>query len=165
MLCVEIRLCALLASPIGTDLWIARDVRIDWFAIWRDETGERRDVSGARERYANWQTIPEYRRLPPLRCVQQRIDPARFERLSQFLHDPLWKATNNGAERMGRTFRHQQRPHFNLQTTASIDEALKVRAYLHHDAVTSPRPTFGNRPLRGRPSRLGQGDASLPIAA
>ena len=159
------RLQALLASPIGTDLRLARGFLIDWYAIWRDETGERRDAAVAKEHHGTWQTNPEYRRLAPLRRIQQSIDAARFEKLSQFLRDPQWEATNNGAERMGRTFRHRQRPHFNLRTTTSIDEALKVRACLHHEAVTVPSLTLGNRSHRGRPSRRGHGGTLLPIAA
>ena len=161
----EVRLTALLESPIGTDLRLARNFLTDWYDIWRDEMGERRDVAGAKVRYETWQANPEFRRLAPLRRIQQSIDAARFERLSQFLSNPLWEATNNGAERMGRTFRHRQRTHFNLRTTTSIDEALKVRACLQREAVTSALPPFGNRSPRGRPCRRHQGDESLPIAA
>lgn len=161
----QVRLQTLLETPIGTDLRLARGFLTDWYAIWRDETGGRRDVAGAQEHYKTWQAKSEYRRLPPLRRIQQSVDAARFERLSQFLRDPLWEATNNGAERMGRTFRHRQRPHFNLRTKASIDEALKVRAGLHHDAVTSVRQVFGNRSPRGRPRKRDHEDGRLPIAA
>ena len=161
----EDRLQALLESPIGADLRVARHFLTDWYAIWRDETGERRAAAEARENYETWQTNPEYRRLAPLRRVQQGVDLARFERLSQFLRDSLWEATNNGAERMGRTFRHRQRPHFNLRTTTAIDEALKVRACLHKEAVTSAHPALGNRSPRGRPSQHDHGGTPLPIAA
>lgn len=161
----EARLNALRASPIGTDLRVARTFLIDWYAIWRDERGERRELAGARERYETWHTNPAYRGLAPLRRVQQAIDAPRFERLSPFLRDPSWEATNNGAERMGRTFRHHQHPRFNLRTTASIEEALKVRATLHRAAVTSPSPSFGTRTPRGRPSRLGPADRLEDLAA
>jgi hypothetical protein len=161
----EARLQALLEGPIGTELRVARDFLTDWYAVWRDETGKRRDVAGANERYETWQANPECRRLPALRRIQQSIDGARFERLSQFLRDPSWEATNNGAERMGRTFRHRQRPHFNLRTKASIEEAMKVRASLHHDAVTSAPRVFGNRSPRGRPSRRRTAEVPEAIAA
>lgn len=136
----EARLRALLESPIGIDLRVARHFLTAWYAIGQDEMGKRRDTVGAHECYETWQTNLEYRRLAPLRRIQQSIDAARFDRLSHFLRDPLWEATNNGGERMGRTFRHRQKPHFNLRTTTSIEEALRVRACLHHDAVTSPLP-------------------------
>jgi hypothetical protein len=52
----------------------------------------------------------------------QSVDDARFRLRSQYLREPDGEATNKGAERMGRTFRHRQRPHFNLRTTTAIDD-------------------------------------------
>jgi hypothetical protein len=161
----EGQLRALLDSPVGADLRVARHFLIDWYAIWRDEAGGRRDLADAQERYATWHANAAYARLAPLRRVQQSVDPARFGRLSQFLRDPFGVATNNGAERTGRTFRHRQRPHFNLRTKTSIEEALKVRAGQRKEAITSPPPALGNRCPRGRPSRRGQEEVALPIAA
>lgn len=149
----QAQLQALLASPIGADLQLARRFLTDWYAIWRDEDGRRRELADAQEHYALWHDTAEYGRLTPLRRVMQSVDPPRFERLSQFLRHPTWEATNNGAERTGRTFRHRQAPHFNLRTTTSIDAALTVRACLHQEAVLTPAPTFENRCPRGRPNR------------
>jgi DNA-binding CsgD family transcriptional regulator len=80
----------------------------------------------------------EYGRLAPLRRVQESIDRARFERLSCFLKQPRWEATSNGAERMGRAFRHRPGPHFNLRTPTSIAADLTVRACLQKQAAGSP---------------------------
>lgn len=161
----EVQLQALLNSPIGTDLRLARCFLTDWYAIWRDEDGRRRKLADALERYHTWHSNPEYGRLTPLRRVQQSVDAARFRHLSHFLREPGWEATNNGAERMGRSFRHRQKPHFNLRTTTSIDAALKVRACLHQAAVLTPVPMLGNRCPRGRPIHPGRQEQRLAIAA
>lgn len=144
----------LLDSPLGAELRVARAFLVDWYAIWRDDIGQRRPLSDAQQHYACWQANTEYRRLPALRRVQESVDRARFERLSCFLRDPSWEATSNAAERMGRTFRHRQGPHFNLRTPASIAAALTVRACLQKQAATSPVMLFDNRCRRGdKPSR------------
>lgn len=149
----EAQLQALLASPIGADLQLARRFLTDWYGIWRDGDGRRREVSTAQERYELWRDNPEYARLMPLRRIQHSVDAARFRQLSHFLREPSWEATNNGAERMGRTFRHRQKPHFNLRTTTSIGNALKVRACQNRAAVLTPLPMLSNRCPRGRPIR------------
>ena len=60
-------------------------------------------------------TNPTYLAEPALRRVLNRMTDARFEHLSPFLRNPRWEATNNGAERAGRAFRHGQAAHFNLR--------------------------------------------------
>jgi hypothetical protein len=145
----QTQLQTLLDSPSGTELRVARAFVVDWYAIWRDEAGQRRSLAEAQQRYERWQTNTEYRRLAPLRRVQESVDRARFERLSRFLQQPTWEATSNGAERMGRTFRHRQSPHFNLRTAASITADLTVRACLYKQAAISPVVLFDNRCRRG----------------
>jgi hypothetical protein len=103
----------------------------------------------AQQRYECWRENAEYRRLAPLRRVQESVDQVRFERLSCFLQQPWWEATSNGAERMGCTFRHRQNPHFSLRSAASIAADLTVRACLHKQAATSPVALFDNRCRRG----------------
>ena len=63
---------------------------------------------------------------------------AKFESLSQFLRHPRWEATNNGAERAGRAFRHRQAPHFNLRKQESIENSINVIACLRKAAVLRP---------------------------
>jgi hypothetical protein len=128
---------------------VARAFVTDWYAIWRDEAGQRRSLAEAQQHYERWQAHTEYGRLAALRRVQESVDRTRFERLSCFLQQPLWEATNNGAERMGRTFRHRQNPHFNLRTAVSIAADLTVRACLQKQAATSPVALFDNRCRRG----------------
>jgi hypothetical protein len=146
----QARLMALLASPIGAELQLARAFVEDWYGIWRDERGQRRSLEDARDRYQRWREQPAYRRSAPLRRAQENIDPARFARLSQFLRQPGWEATNNGAERMGRGFRHGQGPHYNLRSAASIEAALTARACLTQAQVIHPAPVLANACRRGR---------------
>jgi transposase-like protein len=143
-------LTVLLASPIGSDLQVVRDFLVDWYALWRDEGGRRRPLAAAWTRYQAWQANPVYAAIAPLRRVQESVDAARFGRLSHFLTNPAWEATNNGAERMGRAFRHLSAPHFTLRTTTAVDAALKVRACLHKQQGTQPVTALANRCSRGR---------------
>ncbi len=147
----QVRLQELLDDSLaGGDLRVARAFLVEWYRVWREETGQRRSPEEARSRYERWRADAAYARLAPLRRVQQSVDPGRFERLSCFLHHPSWEATSNGAERMGRTFRHRQGPHFNLRTIASITADLTVHACLHKQAATAPVLRFANRCQRGR---------------
>jgi hypothetical protein len=146
----EAQLAALLASPIGADLQMARSFLEGWYAIWRDEAGQRRAPEEAQAHYARWHDNGAYTRLMPLRRVQESVDAARFARLSPFLREPGWEATSNGAERMGRAFRHGQGPHYKLRSTLSIEAALKVRACLRKQHSTGAVTVLGNQCSRGR---------------
>jgi hypothetical protein len=148
----QAQLDALVSDPNNAGLRLARTFLEAWYGLWRDEAGQRRSPTEAQERYERWRTDADYARLAPLRRVQQSVDPARFARLSQFLADSTWEATNNGAERMGRSFRHTSAPHYNLRTARSIDAALKVRACLKK-AAAAPVAIPANRSPRGRTTR------------
>jgi transcriptional regulator with XRE-family HTH domain len=149
----QAQLQLLLDSPSGAELRLARAFLVEWYAIWRDEAGQRRSLPDAQLRYERWRGKAAYGRLAPLRRIQESVDRARFERLSCFLQDPMWEATSNGAERLGRTFRHRQGPHFNLRTPASIAADLTVRACLRKQAATSPvRLLPGRCPRGGKPA-------------
>ena len=144
---------ALLAGPLGERLRVARSCLLDWYAIWRDEWGQRRERDDARARHRRWHEHPTYREVLPLARAQRQLDPAHFERLSHFLDEPGWEATNNGAERTARLFRHRQAPHFALRTQAAIDDALNVGAFLRKDALTATDDIAAARCRRGRPPR------------
>jgi hypothetical protein len=101
-------------------------------------------------RYQAWQGNPAFGAVAPLRRIQERVDAARFRHLSHFLTNPDWEATNNGAERMGRAFRHLSAPHFTLRTTSSVDAMLKVRGCLQKQRRTQPVIALANRCPRGR---------------
>lgn len=122
----------LLASPVGAELQVAYSFLVEWYRLWTDEHRQRRTLADAQARYDAWRINVTYRALPQLRRVQDRMTASKFDQLSQFLRNPEWESTNNGAERAGRAFRHRQAPHFNLRTEVSIDNALKQIAYHRH---------------------------------
>ncbi len=143
-------LTALLNSPAGTKLQIGRDFLVDWYRIWGDETGHRRTLAQAQGRYEAWQTNETYGAMPVLQRLQQRMTAAKFEQMSQFLRQPEWEATNNGAERAGRAFRHRQAPHFNLRKKDTIAAAITVSACLQKEAATAPETAPLHTCQRGR---------------
>jgi transposase len=145
----------LVTGPLGDLLGVAHRFLLDWYALWRTEDGQRRPLAEAQERYECWRTSAEYQALAPLRKVQDLMTAARFTRLSQFLRQPHWEATNNGAERMGRAFRHGQAPHFRLRTTEAIDGALRVVSLQTKErAITPPTGRCASSPCRPRSARL-----------
>ncbi len=153
---------ALLAGPLGEPLGVARACLLEWYAIWRDEQGHRRTRADARARHQRWHEHPGYRAVLPLARAQRQLDPAHFERLSHFLDQPTWEATNNGAERTARLFRHRQAPHFALRTRTAIDDAFNIGAFLRKDALVQRETASPARSRRGRPRQ--QPDEALLAA-
>ena len=143
-------LAELFASPVGSELRIARTFMEAWFTIWKDDLGRRRTPDDAQQRYSIWQTDAQAATLAPLRRQQHHLDGDHFKRLSAFLRDPTWEPTNNAAERGGRAFRHGQHPHFRLRSATTIDADLKVRAHLQRQRFCSPPPTRLHHCQRGR---------------
>jgi len=141
-------LADLLAGPVGSELRVARTFLETWFAIWRDDSKQRRTPADAEQRYRAWQADTDAAKLAPLRRQLQHLDPDHFTRLSAFLRDPTWESTNNAAERGGRAFRHGQHSHFRLRLVRSIDADLKVRAHLQRQRFCSPPPTRLHQPQR-----------------
>ena len=141
---------ALLASPVGPTLTVARDFLTDWYTLFKDERGRKRSVDEAQARYVAWRHDERYEEMAPLRRARAQITPERFAHLSQFLRHPAWEATNNGAERAGRGFRHGQGPHFNLRSIVSIEGALKVRAYRQKETANITMPPLVALCRRGR---------------
>ena len=88
--------------------------------------------------------------MAKLRRAQDRISPERFVTLSQFLNQPEWEATNNGAERTGRAFRHCQAPHFTLRSKEAIDGAITVAPCQQKEATLNPYKSHANFSTRGR---------------
>jgi len=131
---------ALLASPVGPTLTVAREFLTDWYTFFKDERGRKRSVDEAQARYTAWRHDERDEEVAPLRRARAQITPERFAHLSQFLRHPAWEATNNGVERAGRGFRHRQGPHFNLRSVASIEGALKVRAYRRKETADTLLP-------------------------
>jgi hypothetical protein len=141
---------ALLGSPIGAALQLAYSFLTDWYQLWTDEGGQRRTWAEAQTRYEAWRTNATYGTVPLLRRAQERMTAPKFEHLAQFLHHPEWEATNNGAERAGRAFRHQQGPHFNLRKPESIQHSIDMTARLRQEAATRPPPAPLHTCQRGR---------------
>lgn len=155
-------LAKLLASPVGAALRVARSFLEAWFAIWRDEDGQRRTAVDAEQRYRAWHEDATAAEFAPLRKQQQHLDADHFAHLSVFLHDPAWEPTNNAAERGGRAFRHSQNPHFRLRRLETIDADLKAHAYLRKEHACSPPRTRLHQCQRGRQTPR---STSTPVAA
>jgi hypothetical protein len=149
----QTRIAALLATPVGPQLQVARSFLVEWYRLWHDEAGQRRPLDEAQTRFAAWRTNTTYAAVPPLRRIQAQMTPSKFEHLSHFLRHPAWEATNNGVERTGRTFRHRQAPHFNLRSVTAIENAITVAACQHKTAVLDPTLSRANRSMRGRKPR------------
>ncbi|HWE63147.1 MAG TPA: hypothetical protein VHB98_15645, partial [Chloroflexota bacterium] len=144
----------LVTGPPGDLLGVARRFLLEWYALWRTEDGQRRPLAQAQERYECWRANADYQALAPLCKVQDLMSPARFAHLSQFLRHAHWEATNNGAERTGRAFRHGQAPHFRLRTPGSIEGVLRVVCLQAKErAITPPTPLTRLCP-RGRRARV-----------
>jgi lambda repressor-like predicted transcriptional regulator len=162
------QIASLLTSPVGAELAVARYFLVDWYRLWTKADGRRRSLTEAQKRYESWRTRADYGAVSQLRSIQERMTEAKFERLSQFLRYPEWEATNNGAERAGRAFRHRQAPHFNLRSKEAIEGALVVAAYKKKEAVTQTSIWGANRCLRGRKRRrpvIPDGAHCLPPSA
>jgi len=140
---------ALLISPLGPQLQSARRFLEEWYLLWCDGDGHRRTLDEAHERFAAWSSDSTYAAVAPLRRVQERMT-AQFERLSQFLRNPCWEATNNGAERAGRAFRHRQAPHFSLRNPTSMEGAIVVMACQRKAAAIGDAHPEMARSGRGR---------------
>lgn len=154
----QAHLAGLLSSPVQAELKVGRTFLVDWYRIWKDEAGQRRTLAEAQVRYEAWQTNETYAAVPTLHQLQRRVTPAKFEQLSQFLQQPEWEATNNGAERAGRAFRHHQAPHFNLRSKEAIAGTITVAACLRKAAATMPAAPPLHTCQRGRKKR-----ATAPI--
>jgi transposase len=144
---------ALLNSSAGPQLQTAHSFVLDWYGLWTDEEGQRRPLDEARSRYVAWRANPDYSKIPALKQVLDRMTETKFGQISQFLRNPTWEATNNGAERAGRAFRHRQAPHFNLRKTTTIENELVVSACLHMRASQEPAVGPFHTCQRGRRRR------------
>ena len=140
---------AIFASPVGDLVRLARAFLEEWYALWRDDTGQRRSFAEAQERHARWQTNADYAGLVPLQRVQRQCDAAQFAHVGTFLRHAEWESTNNGAERTGRAFRHSQAPRFGWRTAEMIAGALVAEALARAAACRAAPPAAG-RCRRGR---------------
>jgi Transposase, Mutator family len=149
----RVLLTGLLGAPAAGPLGTARDFLEEWYAIWRDEQGGRRALDDAWDRYRAWRANPDYITAPALKRATERVDQQRFAKLSRFLETPTGEATNNGAERIGRLFRHQQAPHVRLRSADSIDDSLRSWAVSRRREATGLDVNVAARSPRGRTPR------------
>jgi len=161
----QTHVAALLACPVGAELQVVHSFLEDWYRLWKDEKGQRRALYEARTRYDAWRSDETYRAVAQLRRVQQQMTAAKFEKLSSFLRHPEWEATNNGAERGGRAFRHRQAPHFNLRKEASIEQSIVVSACLRKELAMRPPAEPLHTCQRGRKRRAPSNQSAWAMAA
>jgi hypothetical protein len=140
---------AVLESPAGEQLRVGRALLVEWYQITRDESGLRRRPEEAEGRWKLWRQRPEYRELAPLRRLLDRMGDEKAAGVLAFLRQEHWEATNNGAERTARQFRHLQASCFRLRTSSAIEGAIKAEAVRVREVLTKPEPQVA-RASRGR---------------
>lgn len=144
----------LLASPVGRELGAVRSFLVEWFQLWRTEQGQRRTSEETTARFIAWQTNSQYRTIPHLKRIIEAMTIEKFAQLSHFLCNSAWEATNNGAERTARSFRHRQSAHFNLRSADAINAAVGIAAHLQHEKRKQPEPQPFHTCQRGRHKRV-----------
>ena len=148
----QTQVAELLSSPVGADLQVAHRFVTEWYLLWHDKEGSRRTLEEARTRFADWSTDAAFAAVVPFRRVQVKM-ATQLERVSTFLQQQEWEATNNGAERFGRLFRHRQAPHFNLRKTESIEGTIAVMAGQRKATALEQSPRDIARSGRGRKTK------------
>lgn len=142
----------LLTSPLGAALGQIRGFMDEWYALWRTPEGERRSPDEAHARYERWRTHAPYALHPSLHRVLKALDADHFTQLSAYLRNPRWEATNNGAERTGRAFRHTHASHFQLRTATATAATLNVHALQRREEQSGDLSRRASQASRGRRS-------------
>lgn len=140
----------LLESPVGEAVRLLRGFLEEWYLLFYDEQRNRRTLAEAKERYDRLKDNPDYQKLEHLGGLQARLCEEHFQKVSRFLEHEEWEATNNGVERTGRAFRHLQRSRYNFRDPVSIEDAIKVRAWLAKEGSTPTSTSPPGRCTRGR---------------
>ena len=138
----------LLESPVGEEVRLLRSFLEEWYLLFYDERRNRRTLEEAKERYDRLKNNPDHHKLEHLAGLQARFCEEHFQKVSCFLEHEEWEATNNGVERMGRAFRHLQRSRYNFREPASIEDAIRAKAWLAKEG-NSPRNTPPGRCIGG----------------
>jgi transposase len=152
----------LLESPVGEQVGLVREFLEGWYALFYDQQRNRRSPEEAKDRYERLRRDERYRTLKPLARLQARLGEEHFEKVSSCLRSQEWEATNNGAERSARAFRHLQAPHYDFRRSPSIDDAIKARAWLSRQQDTVAQSPPPGRCARGRKTLRRTG---MPAAA
>lgn len=152
----------LMDSPVGEQVGLLREFLEEWYTLFHDEQRNRRSPEEAKERYERLRCNERYRTLKALARLQARLGEDHFQKVASFLRSQEWEATNNGAERSARAFRHLQAPHYNFRSSPSIDDAIKAKAWLSRQQNTVAQSPPPGRCARGRKARR---TAGMPAAA
>jgi hypothetical protein len=139
-------------SAVGKHIRLVRSFLEEWYLIFYDEQRNRRTLQEARARYEALMRDPCYQKLKPLARLQARFGGAQFDRISAFLRSEQWEATNNGAERSARAFRHLQSAHYDFRKARSIEAAIRAKAWLckEENSAAAPSGLLPGRCARGR---------------
>jgi lambda repressor-like predicted transcriptional regulator len=144
----------LLESPVvGEQVRLLRSFLEEWYLLFHDERGERRTLPQAKERWERLKNDPSYRRLKHLERLQARVDEEHFLKICRFLEQDHWESTNNGAERMGRAFRHLQKRRYNFRKSESIRRVIEVGACISKEEKLHKEEVVPGRCARGRKAR------------
>jgi hypothetical protein len=153
----------LFESAVGEEVRLLRSFLEEWYLLFYDEQRNRRTLEEAKERYDRLKNNLDYQKLEHLTGLQARFCGEHFQKVSRFLEHEEWEATNNGVERTGRAFRHLQRSRYNFREPASIEDAIRARAWLAKEGRSSPTSTPPpGRCARGRKTGHRSG---VPVAA
>jgi hypothetical protein len=152
----------LFESPVGEDLRLLRSFLEEWYLLFYDEQRNRRTLAEAKERYDRLKANPDYQKLEHLARLQARFGEEHFQKVSRFLEHEEWEATNNGAERTGRGFRHLQRSRYNFRKPVFIENAIRARAWLAKQGSSPTSTSPSGRCARGRKAACRSG---VPAAA
>jgi hypothetical protein len=144
----------LLESPVvGEQVRLLRSFLEEWYLLFHDERGERRTLPQAKERWERLKNDPSYRRLKHLERLQARVEEEHFLKICRFLEQDHWESTNNGAERMGRAFRHLQKRRYNFRKSESIRRVIEVGACISKEEKLHKEEVVPGRCARGRKAR------------
>jgi lambda repressor-like predicted transcriptional regulator/transposase-like protein len=152
----------LFESPLGEQVRLLRGFLEEWYLLFHDERRERRPLSQAKERCERLKNDPRYRSLKHLGRLQARLDEEHFLKISRFLEQDRWETTNNGAERMGRAFRHLQKPRYNFRKPESIKRVIEAGACIRKEEKLRKEVVEPGRCTRGHKARCRS--ARAPVA-
>jgi hypothetical protein len=119
----------LINSPVGESMATIARFALDWYDIWHcQDTMQRRHPEDAERRWKIFSGTKKFLTFGSLRKFQQTLTDTAFFKLSEFLHNPRWESTNNGAERYCRNVRHIQKSRYSFRSEAMIASIIEMSA-------------------------------------
>jgi hypothetical protein len=148
----------LFESPVvGEQVRLLRSFLEEWYLLFHDKQGERRTFPEAKERCERLKNDLSYQTQKHLARLQARVDEEHFLKICRFLEQDQWESTNNGAERMGRTFGHLQKPRYKFRKLESIRRVIEVGACICKEEKLRKEEVEPGRCTRGRKARCCSG--------